>query len=145
MILDSYQQIEKGSNEFERCGYLLELKLGTFEVEVFKVWDVKNPELEIKFNRYIYNANDLDQACNKINSLVFKRDLGSDNDLQSVLDNGFSIPDQGGLLFPLGHVRSKLDKTQVYQAIISEVAIGRALKLTPDEITDTVLLDEDIK
>lgn len=46
---------------------------------------------------------------------------------------------------PIGHVRNKLDKQQVYQAIICEVAICRAQMLKPFDITDQMLLDEDFK
>jgi hypothetical protein len=52
--------------------------------------------------------------------------------MQQVIDSGFNIPKQGGLYMPLGHVRSKLDHEQIYYAIISQVAIGRAKKLKPE-------------
>lgn len=143
--LDKYKLLEKDSLGFQKANYLLELKLGTFEVELFKVWDVKNIQLERRYREYIDKFSGKDKTTNIINTVVFKRDLGQNNDLQKVLEEGFTIPKKGGLLFPLGHVRSKLNKLQVYHAVICEVAIGRGQTLRPKNITDKLLLDEELR
>lgn len=77
--------------------------------------------------------------------MIFEKDLKGENNLKSITAEGFDIPEKGGLLIPLGHVRSTLEEGAILQAIICEVAVGRAKKLKPANITDSLLLSDEFR
>lgn len=109
------------------------------------LWDIRNQELEFKFARYKSEFSLNEKTSNSINCVIFEKDLKQDNDLKKISDEGFEIPEKGGLLIPIGHVRSNLNEDTVLQAIICEVVIGRAKKLKPINISDQLLMSEEFK
>ena len=126
---NSYLEYSKRSPEFKEAAYLLQLHLGTFEIETQTVQNIKSDHLEKRFNKY---AEDEETTIH--HSVVSISDLTGQNKLQNVLKRGFDIPTDGGILMPCGYIPLGIREGELCKALVCKVAVKRALKLANGEV-----------
>ena len=56
-ILKKYDRILPSNPRYKEITYVLELHLGTFEIETYNLWRVKNISNHKKFTEYMKSAN----------------------------------------------------------------------------------------
>ena len=124
-------EVMKLSDTFKEAKYITELHLGSVEVEITKVQKIKIFEISQKFKAYCESS----QLTNKVYSVILVDDLDSSNNVQNIIERGFTIPAVGGLMFPCGYIPHNMKEGRVYKAILCQIAIKNSKIATSSEIS----------
>lgn len=128
--IKGFLKIPSTSEPYLKAKYLMELHLGTFELETFNIWRVENQALRTLYEDYCEQ-----DTVTKVNTVMLVQNLGELNSPLQISERGFLIPQSGGLLFPCGFLPSDLDSAKVYNAIICEIAVASPIEETAQNIT----------
>ena len=139
--LTQFEDIEKDSPLHKDILYLLELHLGTFEFKTNKVVNVQRKNLTNRYKTYVEDS----QYVNKTTCVFLTDKLDEQNPLNEVLDRGFAISQNSGLLCYCGYVPLRLEKGRVYTALVAEVAIRKSKGLASSELSLGLLSDLEFK
>ena len=82
-----FLKIPSTSEEYQKARYLMELHLGTFEIETFKIWKIENKALSSLYQDY----SDQDTVT-FVNSVILTNSLGENNRPNKVAERGFLVP-----------------------------------------------------
>lgn len=128
--MKGFVKLPSSSQSYHKARYLMELHLGTFELEVYNVWAIENKPLATLYEDYCKK-----DTITKVNSVMLVANLGDGNTPGSVAERGFLIPSSGGLLFPCGFLPTDLDSSKSYHAIVCEIAVVNTIEETAENIT----------
>jgi hypothetical protein len=108
------------SEEYIRIKYLLQLSLGSKNVEDVRVWKVDNPHLAVQFEKRTANMLCLD-------AWVDATSLTEQNSVQNVFSRGFKFPSSGeGMRFTNGNISLKATNGGAHQFLYCHLGVGRS-------------------
>jgi hypothetical protein len=71
----------------------------------------------------------------RVNCVMLAQQLGETNNIVSLQERGFLMPNSGGAVFPCGFVPSNLNSSFIEYAVMFEAAISSAVSIPVEKIT----------
>eukprot|EP00698_Gefionella_okellyi_P026326 TRINITY_DN9979_c0_g1_i1.p1 TRINITY_DN9979_c0_g1~~TRINITY_DN9979_c0_g1_i1.p1 ORF type:complete len:611 (-),score=136.11 TRINITY_DN9979_c0_g1_i1:121-1908(-) len=119
--------VARGSEEWIRLEYLLQLSLGSTAAKVTAVHSVAAPHLTVQFESRTAGKLILD-------SWVDTRHLGEMNTLADVCTRGFRFP-ASGMIFPTGVlVLPNAQTSRVQEVLLCKVGVGHSLAIEEEQL-----------
>ena len=138
--LKGFTKIPLASEAYQKARYQLELHLGTFEVETLGIWKYENVHLKELYDDYCKKDH-----ISRLTSVMLAHQLGETNNILSLQERGFLMPNSGGSIFPCGFVPSNFNSSTVEYAVLFEAAVSAAVSYSVEKITPALRADTEKK
>lgn len=149
MPLDQNLNLNPSDDKYKDAKYLLNLHIGSFEIEIQRLCDVKTKQNARKYYEYMEHKPFINKVrkpleapnSHKVHCILLLHDLSPSNTVEHILERGVHIPEGKAMLCSCGYHELDFIDGYRYKAVLCEVALKKTKKLKPTDITNEVLED----